>query len=65
MNNSIKHLSFVYTEFKFQAVLFDTYIGPNQLLPLRASVDLGAMAMKENFEFHNAPELLEPHHKIV
>ena len=27
-------------------VLFDPYIGPYQKVPLRASVDLGAMAMK-------------------
>ena len=46
-------------------VLFDPYIGPYQVLPLRARVDLGAMATKEYSAFPKAPALLEPHHQIV
>ena len=30
----------------YSLVLFDPYIGPYQVLPLQARVDLGAMAMK-------------------
>ena len=36
-----------------------------QVLPLRARVDQGAMAMKGYSAFPNAPALLEPHHEIV
>ena len=32
------------------------------MLPLRARVDLGAMAMKEYSTFPKAPALHEPHH---
>ena len=39
-------ISFVCFQFKCQAVLFDPYIGPYQVLPLQARVDLGVMAMK-------------------
>ena len=47
-------------------VLFDPYIRPYQvLLPLRARVDLGAMAMKGYSAFFKAPALLEPYHQIV
>ena len=46
-------------------VLFNPLIGPYQVLPLRAGVDLGAMAMKEYSAFPKAPALLEPHHQIV
>ncbi len=35
------------------------------MLPLRARVDLGAMAMKGHSEFPKAPALLELHHQIV
>ena len=35
------------------------------MLPLRARVDLGAMAMKGYSAFLKAPALLEPHHQIV
>ena len=35
------------------------------MLPLRARVDLEVMVMKGYSAFHNAPLLLEPHHKIV
>ena len=46
-------------------VLFNPYIGPYQVLPLQARVDLGAMAMKGYSAFPKAPALLEPHHQIV
>ena len=42
----------------FSLVLFDPYIGPYQVLPHRAKVDLGAMA------FPNAPASLQPYHQI-
>ena len=35
------------------------------MLPLRARVDLAAMAMKGCSAFPKAPALLEPHHQIV
>ena len=35
------------------------------MLPLRARVDLGAMAMKRYSAFPKAPALLEPHYQIV
>ena len=35
------------------------------MLPLRARVDLGAMATKGYSAFPKAPALLEPHHQIV
>ena len=35
------------------------------MLPLRAIVDLEAMAKKGYFAFPNAPALLEPLHQIV
>ena len=41
------------------SVLFDTY------LPLRARVDLGAIATKGYSTFLKAPALLEPYHQIV
>ena len=47
------------------AVLFDTYIEPYQVLPRRARVDLGAIAIKRYSEFPKAPALLEPRHQIV
>ena len=37
-------------------------IGPYQVLPLLANVDLGAMAMKEYSIFHKS-QRLEPHHQ--
>ena len=41
-------------------VLFDPYIGPYQVLPIRARVGLGAMAMKGYSAFSKAPALLKP-----
>ena len=35
------------------------------MLPLRARMDLGAMAMKKYSEFRKAPALLEPLRQIV
>ena len=35
------------------------------MLPLRAQVDLGAMAMKGYSASPKAPALLEPHYQIV
>ena len=35
------------------------------MLPLRARVDLGAMAMKGYSAFPKTPALLEPHHQMV
>ena len=42
-------------------ILFIPLTGPYQVLPFRARVDLGAMAMKGCSTFPNAPALLEPH----
>ena len=35
------------------------------MLPLRATVDLGSMAMKEYSAFPKAPAVLEHHHQII
>ena len=43
-----------------QLALFNPFIRPYEALPLRARVDLGAMAMKGYFAFPIAPALLEP-----
>ena len=45
-------------------VLFNPQIGPYQVLPLRARVDRGAMAIKGYSAFPKAPALLEPPHEI-
>ena len=47
------------------AVPFDIYIGPFQVLPLRASVELGAMAMHGYFVLPRNPVLLKPYNHIV
>ena len=39
--------------------------GSNQVLPFRARVELGAMAVKGYSAFPQTPESLEPHHQIV
>ena len=44
---------------------FDPYIGPYQVQPLQARVELGTMAMKGYSAFPKAPALLQPHHQIV
>ncbi len=41
-------------------VLFNPYIGPYQVLPLQARVDMEAMAIKGYYTFPKAPALLEP-----
>ena len=79
-NNSIKHHSFVYTELNENTVIFQIiqfsltaqfkcqtvpYIGPYQVLPLWAWVELGAMAMKVYSVFPKASALLKPDHQIV
>ena len=46
-------------------ILFNLQIEPYQVLPFRARVDLGAMAMKGCFAFAKAPVSLEPHDQIV
>ena len=46
-------------------VLFNPLIGSYQVLPHRARMDLGAVAMKGFSAFPKAPALLEPHHQIV
>ena len=40
-------------------------LDPYQVLPLRARVDIGAMAVKGCPAFPKAPVSLEPHHQIV
>ena len=46
-------------------VLFDSLIGPYQVLPLGAIEDLVAMAMKRYSAFPKAPALLEAHNQIA
>ena len=46
-------------------VLFNPLIGPYQVLPFRARVNLGALAMKRYSAFPKAPASLEPYHQIV
>ena len=46
-------------------VLFNPWIGPYQVLPCRASVDLEAMAIKGYSAFPKAPVLPGPYHQIV
>ena len=46
-------------------VQFDPSIGPCQVLPLLARVDLGAMAMKGCSAFPKTPAILESQHQIV
>ena len=45
--------------------LFNPWIWPYQVLPRRATVDLGAMAIKGYSAFLKAPASLEPRHQIV
>ena len=46
-------------------VLFNQQIGPYQVLPCRARVDLRAMAMKRCSVFPKAPASLGPHHHCL
>ena len=46
------------TQLKCQTVLFDSWIGPFQVLLLQAKMDLGTMAMKGYAAFSKAPALL-------
>ncbi len=48
-----------------QLVIFNKQIGPYQVLPFRARVDPGAMAMKGCSAFPKATASLEPHHQII
>ena len=57
-----KQFSLVYVH---NLVLFDPLVGPYQVLPLRAGVDLGAIPMEGYSAFPKAPALLDPHHQIV
>ena len=50
---------FVCTQFKCKTVLFDSLIGPYQVLPLPVRVHQGAMEMKGYSAFPTAPVLLE------
>ena len=52
-------------QFSTQLVLFNPLIGPYQVLPFRARVDLGAIAMKWCSAFPKATASLERHHQIV
>ena len=56
---------FLCTQFKCQTVLFNPLIGPFQVLPLWARVDMGVMAMKGFSAFPKVLALLEPQHQIV
>ena len=40
-------------------------MGPSQVLPFQARVDLGVMEMKGYSALSKTPALLEPHHLIV
>ena len=46
-------------------VLFNPYIGLYQVIPLRATVDPGAVTMKGYPALPKAPLLLKPHYQIV
>ena len=59
---SISHLI---TQFESQTFLFCPLIGPYQVVPLRARVDLETMAMKGYSTFPKTLVLLEPHPHIV
>ena len=63
-NNSVQQKSFVCTQFKCQAVLFDPQIGYYQMQPFRVRVDLGAEAMQQYFTFIKAPILLQSHIRL-
>ena len=60
---SISHL-FAFS-LKCRTVLFNPLIGPYQVLPLWATINLKAITMKGCSAFSKASALLEPHHQIV
>ena len=62
--NLTYHKLIVCRQFQCQIVLFDPYVGPYQVLPLRSRVNLGAMTMKGYSTFPKA-ERLKTHHQIV
>ena len=64
-NVSILSYSVYSIHFSISMLLVPFIIGPYQVLPLRARVNLGTMAMKGYSAFPKAPALLEPHHQIV
>ena len=66
-NISISSYSVYSIQFSISMLLFlfNPWIGPYQVLPLRARVDLGTMAMKGYSAFSKVPALLEAHHQIV
>ena len=54
------------TQLNLKTLLFRTIqFRQSTVLPLRARVDLGAMAMKAYSAFPKALALLEPHHQII
>ena len=50
---------------KYIKVLFYPKIEPYQMLPFRARVDPGMIAMKGFSVFQKAPVIMEPHNQIV
>ena len=58
-------MSFVYNRLKCQTVPLEPSIRHYQVLPLRAKLDLGVMAMKGPSTFLKATVLLEPHNQVV
>ena len=63
-NNSIYYKLFVFTVKMSNSSIWPI-IGPCQVLPLWARVDLGVMAMKRYSAFPKASSLLEHQHQIV
>ena len=59
-----KTVLFQTIQFSIRLVQFDRLIGPYQVLPLHARVDLEAMVVKGYYAFPKAPAFLEPYHKI-
>ena len=55
----------VFNQFKCHSILFESWIGSYQVLPLRVRVHLGAMEINGYSAFPNDPALLEHEHHIV
>ena len=53
------------TQFRCKTDLFDQWIGPYQMQPLRERVDQGVIPMKGYSASPKAPALLDPLHQIV